>query len=81
MDGEPPTNTINNTYNIMTLQETENQTRLRRSKEALAAAREKEADAIRALALARQAVQTEKARYEKLFLAEERAEYDRRKNG
>jgi hypothetical protein len=59
--------------------ETENQIRLRRAKEALAAARDREAIARRALADATESVKSAKERYEELFMAEERAAADRLK--
>ena len=61
------------------MNETENQIRLRRAKEALAAARDRESTARRALAEATESVKAAKDRYEELFMAEERAESARRK--
>lgn len=59
--------------------ETENQTRLRRAKDALAAARESESNLRRALNDAVETTRKAKERFENLFLAEEMAERDRRK--
>lgn len=61
------------------MNETENQIRLRRAKEALAAARDTEATARRALADAVKSTERAKLRYEELFLAEEKAEVARKK--
>ncbi len=58
--------------------ETENQIRLRRAKEALAYARDREAIARRALADATESVKSAKERYEELFMGEEKAEASRR---
>lgn len=55
------------------MNETENQIRLRRAKEALAATRDREAIARRALADATESVKSAKERYEELFMAEEKA--------
>jgi len=60
------------------MNETENQIRLRRAKEALAAARDRETIARRAMADATESVKSAKDRYEELFMAEERAEATRR---
>ena len=60
------------------MNETENQTRLRRAKEALAAARDKEAIARRAYADATESVKVAKERHDELFMAEEMAEATRR---
>ena len=60
------------------MNETENQIRLRRAKEALAAARDRETIARRAMADATESVKSAKARYEDLFMAEEKAEATRR---
>jgi hypothetical protein len=62
----------------MTQLETETQTRLRRAKEALDAARENELAAIRALDQARQTRERAKERYSELFGREEREEVARR---
>lgn len=59
--------------------ETENQIYLRRAKETLAAAREAESNARRALAQAVEQTQKAKEKYERLFEAEEQAEMKRRK--
>lgn len=64
----------------MNMNETENQTRLRRAKEAIAAFRETEAAARKALNDATEATKRAKERYEELFLAEEKAEAARRKS-
>jgi hypothetical protein len=61
------------------MNETENQVRLRRAKEALAAARDRESIARRALADATEAVISAKGRYGELFMAEEKAEAERRR--
>lgn len=61
------------------MNETENQIRLRRAKESLAAARDREAIARRAHADATESVKAAKERYEELFLAEEKAASDRLK--
>lgn len=58
---------------------TENQTRLRRAKEALAACKAAEDDARRALADAVESSKRAKERYEVLFMAEESAEVARRR--
>ena len=60
------------------MNETENQIRLRRAKEALAAARDRETIARRAMADATESVKSAKDRYEELFMAEEKAEATRR---
>ena len=59
--------------------ETETQIRLRRSKEALVAAREAEANARRILNDAIQSTQRAKERYEELFAADQAAEVARRR--
>lgn len=64
----------------MNMNETENQTRLRRAKEALDAARETEDKARMALHKAEESTKRIKERYEDLFLAEELAEVARRKS-
>lgn len=61
------------------MNETELQTRLRRAKESLAAARDRESAARSTLATAIKDTAAAKERYEALFLAEETAEYNRRK--
>jgi hypothetical protein len=63
----------------MTTSETENQTRLRRAKEALASCQSSENDARKALALAVESTKRAREKYETLFLAEEQAEVARRK--
>ena len=60
------------------MNETENQIRLRRAKEALAVARDRETIARRAMADATESLKSAKDRYEELFMAEERAEATRR---
>jgi hypothetical protein len=60
--------------------ETESQTILRRAKEALNYCREKEKQAIEALASAREDVRKAREKYEQLFLAEEMREVERRRN-
>ena len=62
------------------MNETENEIRLRHAKEALAAARDRESIARRALAEATESVKAAKERYEDLFMAVERAEAARRKS-
>lgn len=61
------------------MNETENQVRLRRAKESLAAYRDAETQARKALADAVNATKLAKDRYEELFMAEESAEAVRRK--
>jgi TorA maturation chaperone TorD len=56
------------------MHETELQARLRRAKEALESAQDKENEAVRDLARARDSKRIAKERYENLFLDEERAE-------
>lgn len=60
------------------MNETENQTRLRRAKESLATSREVEAAARKALADAVESTRKAKERYEELFAKEEQAECNRR---
>lgn len=59
--------------------ETENQSRLRRAKEALAYARERESELRKSLNDAVHATRLAKERHDELFLAEERAEAERLK--
>lgn len=59
------------------MNETENQMRLRRAKESLATAREREAVARRSYADATESLKAAKERYEDLFMAEEKAEASR----
>lgn len=59
--------------------ETEGQTRVRRTREALASARQTETEARKALAYAVRLTRSLKDKFEELFLAEERAEVARRK--
>jgi len=59
--------------------ETENQIRLRRAKEILATNRMMENQARKALAEAIEASKLAKERYEELFVAEDKAEFARRK--
>jgi hypothetical protein len=61
------------------MNETENQMRLRRAKESLATARERESIARRAFADATESLKAAKERYEDLFMAEEKAEATRRR--
>jgi hypothetical protein len=61
------------------MNETETQIRLRRSKEALAAARDAEAAARRILADSIESTKRAKDRYDELFAAEESAECARRR--
>lgn len=61
------------------MNETENQIRLRRAKDALASYRADEAKARDQLSFAVESVKLAKARYEELFMAEEKAEASRRK--
>lgn len=61
------------------MNETENQTRLRRAKESLTTARDTEAIARKALNDATEGTKRAKERYEELFMAEEKAEALRRK--
>lgn len=61
------------------IQETELQIRLRRAKEALAYASEKESEARRILRSAEESSRVAKEKYEALFLEEEQAEVGRRK--
>jgi hypothetical protein len=61
------------------MNETENQIRLRRAKEALANWREVEAEARRALTEAMESTKRAKEKYEELFANEEKAEVERRK--
>ena len=58
--------------------ETELQFRLRKAKESLEYAIDKESEARHALIRAEESRRAAKARYESLFLEEEKAEYDRR---
>jgi len=58
--------------------ETENQTRLRRAKEALVALQAAEAEARKALADAIESTKRARAKYEELFCNEENAERARR---
>lgn len=67
-------------HNVKPMNETENQTRLRRAKDALAFARETETSARKALSDAVEATKRAKERYEDLFLAEEQAECARLKS-
>lgn len=67
-------------YGMAVINETEVQTRLRRAKESLAIAREKEIDARKAFNDAAESVKRAKERYEELFMAEEMAEVARRKS-
>jgi hypothetical protein len=60
--------------------ETENQTRLRRAKEALAFCQAAEVEARKALASATESTKRAREKYEELFMAEENAERARRKN-
>lgn len=64
----------------MVFKETETQTRLRRAKEALYYARDKEAIARNALAIAVDDSRRAKEKYEALFLEEEMNEVARRKS-
>ncbi len=61
------------------MNETENQIRLRRAKEALSCARQAEATARKDLNNAVELTRQSKERYEALFLEEEKAEVNRRK--
>lgn len=63
----------------MTHTETENQIRLRRAKDALASYRAAETEARRALTSAIESTKRAKERFEELFLKEQQAEVDRRK--
>lgn len=60
--------------------ETDIQIRLRRAKEALASYQDKENQARKVLADAVASTKLAKEKYEQLFMAEERAESDRRKS-
>ena len=60
------------------MNETENQIRLRRAKEALAACQSSENEARRVLAAAVESTKRAKEKYETLFMAEDKAEYNRR---
>ena len=60
--------------------ETESQTVLRRAKDAIAYYREREEQAIKALASAKEDVRKAREKYEQLFLAEERREAERRRD-
>jgi hypothetical protein len=60
--------------------ETETQTILRRAKDAVAHCREREEQAIKALASAREDTRKAREKYERLFLEEERREAERRRN-
>lgn len=62
------------------MNETDNQIRLRRAKEALETARKEEAAARKALYEAEQYTKRAKLRYEELFETEEKAECHRRKS-
>lgn len=59
-------------------EETENQTRLRRAKEAVATLHAAETEARKALAAATESTRRARARYEELFCEEENAERARR---
>lgn len=59
--------------------ETEDQTRLRRAKEAFAHCKASEDEARKALARAVESTKLARAKYEELFLAEEKRECDRRR--
>lgn len=61
------------------MKETENQTRLRRAKETLAACREAEAEARKVLASAVESTRRAKERHEELFALEEQHEIARRR--
>lgn len=61
-------------------QETENQVRLRRAKDALSEAIEKESEARQALRRAEESRKLLKEKYEAIFLQEEQEEVRRRKN-
>lgn len=63
----------------MQMNETENQTRLRRAKEALEQCRTREKELRVDLAAAVESTKRAKSRYEELFLEEERLETDRLK--
>lgn len=60
------------------MNETENQIRLRRAKEALASCQSSENEARKALAFAAEATKRAREKHEALFLAEEEAEVARR---
>ena len=60
------------------MNETENQTRLRRAKESLAAYRDAENEARKALTEAMESTKRAKEKYEELFMAEEQSERSRR---
>ena len=60
------------------MNETENQMRLRRAKESLATARDRESTARLALVDATECLKAAKERYENLFMSEEKAEATRR---
>lgn len=59
--------------------ETEHQTRLRRAKESLAACREREAEARKALNDATEDTKRAKDKHDELFIAEENREANRRR--
>lgn len=61
------------------MSETDNQTRLRRAKEALSAYRTAEYEARRVLAAAIESTKMAREKYESLFLDEEKAEATRRR--
>lgn len=63
----------------MSIHETEDQTRLRRAKEAIATFQAREIEARKALLDAVEATKRARERYEELFLAAEQREYIRRK--
>lgn len=65
--------------NTNQMNETENQIRLRRAKESLAAYRAAESEARKALFYAVESTKRGKEKYEELFMAEESAEAARRK--
>ena len=60
--------------------ETESQTVLRRAKDALTYCRERQDQAIKALASAREDTRKAREKYERLFLEEEKLEAERRRN-
>lgn len=61
------------------IHETEDQTRLRRAKEALAQYRQREDEARKALAAAVESTKRAKEKYEEMYLAEEKREVERLK--
>jgi len=63
--------------NSMNMNETENQVRLRRSKEALLCYRYTEDEARKNLAIAVELTKRAREKYEELFMAEEKAEQQR----